>query len=148
MPNPQNIKGKGFDKNPGHINKKGRPKTVANAIKDLFLQDYHFKLSNSQANEIIQGLLGKTKDELVELANNKEVPFWITLIAKKAQMDFNAGSIELLEKLFDRVYGKPKQEFGLLDDTDVTIKITNKKKGSAKSNAPAACRSAFNLNKT
>lgn len=128
MPNPQNIKGKGFDKNPNNINKKGRPKTVANAIKDLFLQDYHFKLSNSQANEIIQGLLGKTKDELVELANNKEVPFWITLIAKKAQMDFNAGSIELLEKLFDRVYGKPKQEFGLLDDTDVTIKITNKKK--------------------
>lgn len=137
MPNPQNIKGKGFDKNPNNINKKGRPKTVANAIKDLFLQDYHFKLSNSQANEIIQGLLGKTKDELVELANNKEVPFWITLIAKKAQMDFNAGSIELLEKLFDRVYGKPKQDMDLTTNgkdinqspqTVVIIENPNKKK--------------------
>lgn len=137
MPNPQNIKGKGFDKNPNNINKKGRPKTVANAIKDLFLQDYHFKLSNSQANEIIQGLLGKTKDELVELANNKEVPFWIVLIAKKAQMDFNAGSIELLEKLFDRVYGKPKQDMDLTTNgkdinqspqTVVIIENPNKKK--------------------
>ena len=28
---------------------------------------------------------------------------------KKAYKDYNSSSIELIEKLFDRVYGKPKQ---------------------------------------
>ena len=48
--------------------------------------------------------------ELVELAQNDELPFWIALIANKAQRDFSKGSIHILDVLFDRVYGKPKEE--------------------------------------
>ena len=44
------------------------------------------------------------------MAKNDELPFWISLIAKKAQRDFDKGSIHILDVLFDRVYGKPKEE--------------------------------------
>jgi hypothetical protein len=47
---------------------------------------------------------------LVELAKNDELPFWIALIANKAQRDFKKGSIHISDVLFDRVYGKPKEE--------------------------------------
>jgi hypothetical protein len=46
----------------------------------------------------------------MDLAANDELPFWVALIAKKAKRDFEKGSIHILDVLFDRVYGKPKEE--------------------------------------
>jgi hypothetical protein len=54
--------------------------------------------------------LGKSRNELVELAKRDELPFWVSLIARKAQRDYEKGSIHILDVLFDRVYGKPKEE--------------------------------------
>ena len=45
----------------------------------------------------------------MELAQNDDLPFWISMIANKATKDYKKGSIHLLELLFDRVYGKPKE---------------------------------------
>ena len=48
------------------------------------------------------------------------------MIAKKATRDYEKGSIHLLELLFDRVYGKPKET---IDQTieaktfNVTLKL-------------------------
>lgn len=102
-----------FKKNPKNINKKGRPKKMETVLRELFLDEYNFKLSKSQANDVISSILTKTKSELVELGNKDDVPFWVSLIAKKAVVDHKKGSIELLEKLFDRVHGKPKNESNL-----------------------------------
>jgi len=60
--------------------------------------------------DIIKVVLSKSRNELVELAKNEDLPFWISLIANKAQRDFKKGSIHILDVLFDRVYGKPKEE--------------------------------------
>lgn len=98
-------------------NPKGRPKNVETIISDYFLNEQSLKLSKSQVQDIIKVLLGKTRNELVELAKNDELPFWIALIVKKAQRDFSKGSIHILDVLFDRVYGKPKEEV----DTNVNI---------------------------
>jgi hypothetical protein len=54
--------------------------------------------------------LSKSRNELVELAKRDELPFWVSLIARKAQRDYEKGSIHILDVLFDRVYGKPKEE--------------------------------------
>ena len=91
-------------------NPKGRPKNIENVIKEHFLEEHNLKLSKSQSQDIIKTILGKTRNELVELAQNDELPFWIALIANKAQRDFKKGSIHILDVLFDRVYGKPKEE--------------------------------------
>ena len=90
-------------------NPNGRPPKMETVLKKLFLSEYSFKLSNSQANEIITSMLSRTRNELLELAKNEDLPFWVSMIVKKAHKDYNSSSIELIEKLFDRVYGKPKQ---------------------------------------
>ena len=89
-------------------------------------------LDHRMAMDIIKNILGKTRKELVEMAQNEELPFWIALIAKKAQRDFEKGSIHILDVLFDRVYGKPKEEVeqtindGAPSEFRITINDPNK----------------------
>ena len=90
-------------------NPNGRPKNVETILKEVFLAEYNVKLSSGQTTDIIQSILSKSRSELIELAKNDELPFWIAMIAKKATRDYERGSIHLLELLFDRVYGKPKE---------------------------------------
>jgi len=90
-------------------NPNGRPKNVETILREVFLAEYNIKLSSGQTTDIIQSILTKSRTELIELAKNDELPFWIAMIAKKATRDYERGSIHLLELLFDRVYGKPKE---------------------------------------
>ena len=90
-------------------NPNGRPKNVETILKEVFLAEYNVKLSAGQTSDIIQSILTKSRSELMALAKNDELPFWISMIAKKATRDYERGSIHLLEILFDRVYGKPKE---------------------------------------
>jgi hypothetical protein len=105
FPNKETEFKKGQSGNPN-----GRPKKIETILKDHFLDEHNLKLSKSQVQDMIQVILGKTKKELIELAKNDELPFWVSLIAKKAERDFSKGSIHILDVLFDRVYGKPKEE--------------------------------------
>lgn len=91
-------------------NPNGRPKKIETVLSDYFFSEHNLKLSKGQTQDIIQVILGKTKKELMELASNDDLPFWVALIAKKAKRDFEKGSIHILDVLFDRVYGKPKEE--------------------------------------
>ena len=91
-------------------NPDGRPKKIENILTDYFLAEHNLKLTKSQSQDIIRTILGKTRAELMELAKNDNLPFWVALIAKKATRDFEKGSIHILDVLFDRVYGKPKEE--------------------------------------
>ena len=112
-------------------NPKGRPKNVETLLKEHFLDEHNVKLSKGQVQDIIKNVLGKSRSELVELAKNDELPFWIALIAKKAQRDYEKGSIHILDVLFDRVYGKPKEEVeqtvngGKPDKVEIIIRRPN-----------------------
>lgn len=114
-------------------NPKGRPKKVETLLKEHFLDEHNVKLSKSQVQDIIKNVLGKSRSELVELAKNDQLPFWIALIAKKAQRDYEKGSIHILDVLFDRVYGKPKEEVeqtvngGKPDKVEIVIHRPEKK---------------------
>ena len=91
-------------------NPKGRPKKIETVLKDYFLDKHNIRLTKTQMQDMIMVILGKNKKELIDLAKNDELPFWVSLIAKKAERDFKKGSIHILDVLFDRVYGKPKEE--------------------------------------
>lgn len=91
-------------------NPRGRPPKMETILKQYFLDEHQMKLTKGQMQDIIKNLLSKTRSELVELANNDQLPFWISMIAQKANRDFKKGSVHLLDVLFDRVYGKPKEE--------------------------------------
>jgi len=126
---PENLKKwkKGESGNPS-----GRPKKIETVIKEHFLEEHNLKLTKTQSQDIIKNILGKTRKELVEMATNEDLPFWIALIAKKAQRDFEKGSIHILDVLFDRVYGKPKEEVeqtindGAPSEFRITINDPNK----------------------
>jgi hypothetical protein len=104
-------------------NPNGRPKSIQTVIKDVFLEEHNIKLSKSQTEEMIKAILSKSKKELIELANNDDLPFWVAMIAKKASRDYEKGSIHLLEILWDRVYGKPQENIEANIETK-TINLT------------------------
>lgn len=91
-------------------NQNGRPKKIETILNEYFLSEHNLKLSKSQTQDIIKTILGKTKKELIDLSKDDNLPFWVSLIARKAQRDFEKGSIHILDVLFDRVYGKPTEE--------------------------------------
>jgi len=106
------LKGKsphGFGSHPENINRNGRPKALRNVIKDLFIEEFNVQLSSSQANEMIMAMLCMTERQISELGERDDVPFWLKMISKKMERDLSRGSIHLMEVLFDRVYGKPKE---------------------------------------
>jgi len=91
-------------------NPKGRPIGTERILKELFLNEFNFKLNKHQAQDIIKNILSCTRKELTDMANNDELPFWISIIANKAQKDFKKGSMEVVNILFNRVYGTPTEE--------------------------------------
>lgn len=111
-------------------NPKGRPKKVETILREAFLDEFNVKLTRGQTEDIIKNILSKSRTELIELAKDDNLPFWISMIAKKATRDYEKGSIHLLELLFDRVYGKPKET---IDQTieaktiSVTLNLDNPK---------------------
>jgi hypothetical protein len=112
MPSGEHLKGKsphGFGSHPENINRNGRPKALRNVIKDLFIEEFNVQLSSSQANEMIMAMLCMTERQISELGERDDVPFWLKMISKKMERDLSRGSIHLMEVLFDRVYGKPKE---------------------------------------
>ncbi len=112
MPSGEHLKGKslhGFGSHPENINRNGRPKALRNVIKDLFIEEFNVQLSSSQANEMIMAMLCMTERQVSELGERDDVPFWLKMISKKMERDLSRGSIHLMEVLFDRVYGKPKE---------------------------------------
>jgi len=129
MANEQNLKKiqKGEVKNPN-----GRPKKVETILREVFLAEYNIKITKSQTEDIIKGILSKSRSELIDLAKNDDLPFWVAMIAKKATRDYEKGSIHLLELLFDRVYGKPKETVDQNIEAktfNVTLKLDEPNKG-------------------
>ena len=107
---------------PSH-NPLGRTKKVETLIKEYFLQEKNIKLSKTQIQEMIQSVLMKTRDELIDIAKNPDLPFWLAIIVKKAQKDFSSGSMDIVEKLLDRAYGKSTENIDTSIKTDSEIVI-------------------------
>lgn len=115
MPRGENFKNKevakkhGFGAHPENINRNGRPRALRNVIKDVFMEEFDITLSASQANDMIMAMLCMTEKQVSDLGEREDVPFWLKMISKKMERDMSRGSVHLMEVLFDRVYGKPKE---------------------------------------
>jgi hypothetical protein len=115
MPRGENFKNKevakkhGFGAHPENINRNGRPRALRNVIKDVFMEEFDITLSASQANDMIMAMLRMTEKQVSDLGEREDVPFWLKMISKKMERDMSKGSVHLMEVLFDRVYGKPKE---------------------------------------
>ena len=102
MPKPENIVGKGFDKHPERINRKGRPK-----LPDL--------------REAMAKVLAEEKDGMSALE----------AILKALRVKATKGDVRAAQELLDRGFGKAKQTIEHEGEVAININpITWVKSGS------------------
>jgi len=109
MPNPDSIIGKGFDKNPQNINRKGRPPKLIKQVNNELIKKGYKVPSRDEITEAALLILQLTFAEITELADSKKTtnyPFFYKLIAKEI---IGKSGGQALEKLLDRAFGKPQQ---------------------------------------
>lgn len=113
MPKPENVIGKGFDKNPQNINRKGRPRKWISDIKD---KGYTL----SEITDAIQVLISLEPDKLKEIKSNATSTALEVSIAAAILKSISKGDLDSIETLITRVYGKPKEK------VEQNIQITNR----------------------
>ena len=121
------IKNKGFDKNPNNINRKGRPRRLVSSI----IQDLKEKgIVQVKATDIVEAfemLFNLESKEIAEIANNDKNPYFIRRVAKEM---LSGKGFDIIERMIDRVHGKPKQatEITGKDGDGLTINFVPAKK--------------------
>ena len=104
-----NIIGKGFDKRPENINRKGRPRlTVKKLIEDVE-KEGGIVLSRGDIEKLYSMLLDRTQDELTKTTNDKDASMVIRIVAKSM---LGSRGFEIVEKMLDRANGRPSQIIG------------------------------------
>lgn len=107
----QNVIGKGFDKHPEHINRKGRPKKVVNMINQQLKENGYEPLTKAQMTEAIQILLNLPINKVEEIASlkadkTKSFPVFVKLISKFL---LSKSAEKTLFQILDRAYGSANQ---------------------------------------
>ena len=113
------IKNKGFDKNPNNINRKGRPRRLVSSI----IQDLKEKgIVQVKATDIVEAfemLFNLESKEIAEIANNDKNPYFIRRVAKEM---LSGKGFDIIDRMIDRVHGKPKQATDITGQIDVIWK--------------------------
>ena len=113
MPNPENLKGKGFDKNPGNINREGRPKKIYTILKEM-------GYSKSDVNTCFGEMIWYSHEQLTEVYGDSTKPI-ITQITAKALIESKSnGNISQIKEILEHVLGKPKQSVEVSKSDPVT----------------------------
>lgn len=135
-----NIRGKGFDKNPQHINRKGRPTKPV-----LTMKVEGYKLA--EINDTIQAMCSMTLDDLRKVWENPKSTVLERTIAAALRKGIEKGTLQNVETLLDRVYGKPKEKVDITTNGDninepkYTINIIKTTKDDGNKDNPSVPRS-------
>lgn len=102
MPNPENTTP--YIWKPGQSgNPSGRPRKYVSELKE---QGYKL----SEVNDAIQALMSMTLDELKEVWNNPKATVLEKTVANAIRKSIEKGSLDSLETLLSRVFGRPKEK--------------------------------------
>jgi len=89
---------------------RGRKPGILGQITRLTGEEFKISLTRNEKHQLIESVLERTPSELQELVDNPEMPAFIIAIAKAMLKDIELASIATVETLFDRVFGRPKQD--------------------------------------
>jgi hypothetical protein len=109
--NLENLKGKGFDKNPQNINRKGRPRKPV-----LQMKVDGYKLH--EINDTIQAMCSMDAEQLQQIWENPKATILERTIASALRKGIEKGNLESVETLLNRVYGKPKEKMDITTNGD------------------------------
>lgn len=116
MAGKENIKDKGFDKNPQNINRKGRPRKYVSLLKE---QGYKL----SEINDTIKSLMSMDLNELKKIWEDPKATILEKTIANALQKSMNKGNLDALETLTTRVFGRPTEKTEISGEVGITNRI-------------------------
>jgi hypothetical protein len=104
----KNIEGKGFDKRPENINRKGRPRKLISFVNTNLKKEGYKTASLDEVKEAYLTIINLPLSKIMDIARkeNDEYPLLYKLIAK--ELTGKRGA-EMLEKVLDRALGKAIQ---------------------------------------
>ena len=95
-------------------NLKGRPHKLATALKVI-------GYTKAEASETINCMLAMTIDELKRIYENPHATILEKTIAGAMNKSLQKGSLYSLDTLLSRVYGKPKEQMDIQQDTKIEV---------------------------
>jgi NACalpha-BTF3-like transcription factor len=96
----------------GNIN--GRPRKYVTLLKE---QGYKL----SEINDTIQVMMSMDMEELNEVFKNPKATVLEKTIANSMNKSLQKGSLYSLDTLLTRVYGKPKEQYDIQQDTKIEV---------------------------
>lgn len=95
-------------------NPNGRPRKYVTLLKD---QGYKL----SEINDTIQVMMSMDVDELKSVYDNPKATILEKTIANAMNKSLNKGSLYSLDTLLTRVYGKPKEQYDIQQDSRIEV---------------------------
>ena len=114
----EHIKGKGFDKNPQNINRKGRPrKLITDVIAQL--EEQGVKPATKQdIQDIYMRLINVDIPELEKIVKDTTQPALVRIVGKSV---LSGKGFDIIEKMLDRSIGKVPNSI----DLNANVQSTN-----------------------
>ena len=95
-------------------NPNGRPRKYVTLLKE---QGYKL----SEINDTIQVMMSMDMDELSDVYKNPKATVLEKTIANAMNKSLQKGSLYSLDTLLSRVYGKPKEQMDIQQDTKIEV---------------------------
>lgn len=100
-------------------NPKGRkPQTFIGEAKQLQDQGYE-QVTAEEVRVMFQVLIWLDRMELTKIANDYSLPYSVCAVAKWILSD--KYGMRIIDKIFDRVYGKPSKQLGRIENKSFTL---------------------------
>ena len=118
----ENIKGKGFDKRPENINRKGQPpKVMSGVLKELTAAGYE-RVTMAMVVEAYEILMGLPEAKIKEMITDSQQIMSLRIVGKAM---LSTKGNEMLEKMLDRAHGKAKISAELSTKNGEPLSINN-----------------------
>jgi hypothetical protein len=95
-------------------NPNGRPRKYVSLLKE---QGYKL----AEINDSIQALMSMTPNELGEVTSNPNATVLELTVARAIMKSLNNGSLYSMDTLLSRVYGKPKEQVDVQQDSRIEV---------------------------
>ena len=118
MPNPENLNGKGFDKNPQNINKEGRPRKSFKLFNDEMKKNGVEPLSRDQLIEAYSIIFNSSEEDLKRIASDTQQPYALRIII--TEMNDKKTKAKALADYRDYMFGKATQT---VEQTSIKEKV-------------------------
>lgn len=115
MPNKENIVNYKWKKGESG-NYKGRPRKFVTTLKEIGYK-------TSEVTDTIQSMLSMNMNELKMVHDNPDATILEKTISKAMVKSYEKGSLYSIETLFNRVYGRPKEQSEIDLKSDNTINV-------------------------